>query len=87
MKDTVAEIYLPPFLMRTIGEATRATLATANNAESILHTSPNDYILYHIGSFDDNTGQYQMNESEFKIGSIQQILDLEKNRQDELKDL
>ena len=73
MRDSIAEIYLPPFMMRTIGEATRATLNSSKDPQTYLHQSPNDYVLYQIATFDDLTGEYEMLEDKKKIGSVAEM--------------
>lgn len=83
LRDTVAEIYLPTFPMKTEGEAVRAMLNTANNPETQFHTSPEDFVLYEIGTFDDNIGEYSMYVDKKKHGSIEELQSIEKRRKEE----
>ena len=55
--DTVAKVYAPPFYVNTVGEAVRS-LANAVNDKNMgdLCKHPKDFILFEIGSWDDNTG-------------------------------
>lgn len=76
MRDSVSEIYLPPFQMRTIGEATRGVLTTAKNTDSHLYSSPDDYTLWQIATFDDNSGDYIMLKDKLKIGSVSELLSI-----------
>ncbi len=54
--DVKAEAYLPPFFMKTKGEAIRAFSASCNDPESMFSKYPLDYTLMAIGTFDDSSG-------------------------------
>lgn len=54
--DAKAAYYLPVFAMRTHGEAMRAMAQAANDPSSQVGAHPEDYILYHVGTFDDQAG-------------------------------
>ncbi|AXL15285.1 nonstructural protein [Microviridae sp.] len=58
VRDSKAEFYAPPFYARTVGEAVRIFADTANNPESALNHHPVDFVLYHVGSFDQETGRF-----------------------------
>lgn len=73
LRDEVAQFYLPTFPMKTEGEAIRAMLTTAKNPETQFHSSPADFTLYEIGTFDDNSGQYEMYQDKKRLGSIQDL--------------
>jgi hypothetical protein len=55
--DTKAQCYAPPFFMASVGSAVRAFGDLANDRQSTINKHPEDYILYEIGTFDDNKGQ------------------------------
>lgn len=54
--DSKAQAYLPPFYMRTKGEAIRAFETTVKDTNSQFNKYPHDYTLVELGEFDDNTG-------------------------------
>lgn len=57
IRDCKAEANLLPFCMRSRGEATRAFGdACKKNDGSPLATHPEDFFLFEIGSFDEQTG-------------------------------
>lgn len=56
--DNKAKDYSAPFFQRTDVNAVRTFAATVNNSQegNTIHDAPADFDLYHIGSFDQNTG-------------------------------
>jgi len=59
VRDAQAAIYGPPVLALTDGEAIRSFQTAANNPQSAIGQHPADYDLFHLGTFDDETGKYQ----------------------------
>lgn len=57
IRDSKAEIFNPPFIKQTHGEAERDFHRMVKNPESLPHQYPEDYDLYHLGTFDDQTGE------------------------------
>lgn len=57
--DSKSKTYTPPFFMRQRGEAIRAFTQTANDPSSNINKFPEDYSLFHIGFYDDNTGKLE----------------------------
>lgn len=56
IKDTKAECYLPPFTMRTDGEAIRAFDDTVQREGTAIHDHPEDFCLFKVGEFNQGTG-------------------------------
>lgn len=54
--DAQTKAYGHPMLQNTHGEAERTFKLQVNNKDSRYHQSPEDYDLFHIGEYDDNTG-------------------------------
>jgi len=54
--DCKSESYMQPFLVRNKGEAIRGFSDLCNDGKSSVSQHPADYTLFHIGTFDDNTG-------------------------------
>jgi len=57
VRDSKAGFYGPPFYLRTHGEAERTFQQLANDPKTNVFTYPEDYDLYHLGEFDDQTGK------------------------------
>ena len=56
IRDLKAEAYMTPFFARTHGEAIRMVQNAVNDPQSGFHKHSEDYILYMLGQFDDQTG-------------------------------
>lgn len=67
--DSKAEAYLKPFLMRTKGEAIRAMQELANDQKHDFAKYSEDYTLFEIGTYDDETGTYEMLKSKLSLGN------------------
>lgn len=52
--DTKALIYGVPFFMQTKGAAIRAFTDLAHDPQSMVARHPKDFILFHVGEFDDS---------------------------------
>lgn len=57
VKDRVTDIYGQPIYMASLGGAIRSFGDAVNNDEA-LKKHPEDYDLYHLGEFDDNTAEF-----------------------------
>lgn len=57
--DTAAGVYSPPFFQITKGLAIRIFTDTANDKTNAIGLHPNDYTLFAVGTFDDNTGMFR----------------------------
>lgn len=51
--DTKGQFYTPPFTARNVQLAQRSFAETANTPEHPFNKHADDYILYQIGTFDD----------------------------------
>lgn len=58
IRDAKAEIFHPPFYKHTHGEAERDFRTLTNDGKSNVNKFPEDYDLYYIGDYDDNTGKF-----------------------------
>lgn len=56
--DTASGIYSPPFFQITKGLAIRIFSDTAKDKNTSIGQHPNDFTLFYLGEFDDNTGAY-----------------------------
>lgn len=60
IRDAKAELYNPPFHASTPGEAERAFTELANSPGHFVNKFPEDYDLFFVASFDDNTGKLEV---------------------------
>lgn len=51
--DEKAKAYNTPFTASQIGQAIRSFSDLVNDPKTTLHSHPEDFSLYHIGTFDD----------------------------------
>jgi hypothetical protein len=51
--DAKAEAYLPPFYMRSNGEAIRAFADSITQRDHAFHKHPEDFTLFEVGTYDD----------------------------------
>lgn len=56
VRDSKAECFGNPLFMKTTGEAERGFKTAVNSPETAYSKYPEDYDLYEIGSYDDQTG-------------------------------
>jgi len=58
--DAKAEAYLPPFILPKTSMAKRTFSDCVNSADHQFGAHPEDYTLFTIGTFDDETAQYNL---------------------------
>lgn len=54
--DRVTEAFGSPFTAQTEAEAKRMFLTAASDPDTNLAKNPDDFSLYHVGSFNNSTG-------------------------------
>lgn len=57
--DQKTKVFNTPFYSSTHGEAERNLRSTVNAPQGLVSQYPEDYDLYHLGSYDDSTGTFQ----------------------------
>lgn len=57
IRDAKSESFNPPFFQPTHGVAERAFKELVNDPKSNANKYPEDYDLYYLGEYDDNTGK------------------------------
>lgn len=55
--DSKAMVFDRPFYALTNGSALRQFMDAVNDEKSILHKHPQDFMLFHLGTFDDQDGK------------------------------
>lgn len=56
IRDIASNVYMGVWCAPTLGAATRYFADETNNQQSVIFNHPNDYELYEIGEFDNETG-------------------------------
>lgn len=59
VKDRAVNAYNRPIYVPTVGVAIRSFTDEVNRKDSELHNHPEDYDLYELGQWDDETAIYQ----------------------------
>lgn len=57
IRDQKAEYFTQPFFKKTHGEAERDFTMLVNDEKSQINKFPEDFDLYYIGDYDDQTGK------------------------------
>lgn len=57
IRDSKGEKYFPPFYKTTHGEAERDFTTAARDAKSTISLYPEDFDLYYLGTYDDESGK------------------------------
>lgn len=56
IRDQKSEVYNTPFYQKTHGEAERNFQQLVSDDKSTISKFPEDFDLYYLGEYDDNTG-------------------------------
>lgn len=56
VRDSKAEAFMSPFFMQANGQAIRAFADSVNGQNEQFSKHPEDYSLWHLGSYDEATG-------------------------------
>lgn len=59
VRDAKAEVFHTPFYKKTHGEAERDFTTLVRDDKSQLRQFPEDYDLYYLGEYDDQTGKFE----------------------------
>ena len=68
--DTKVAAYLPPFMMKTIGEAERTLDALINDPEHNFCKHAEDFILFELGSWSDDDASYNLYDAPHSISQF-----------------
>lgn len=66
--DSKAKAYNSPFYLRNSGEATRGFADVVNDGKSQISKYPEDYSLFELGEFDDETGLITQYDAKTNLG-------------------
>ena len=56
IRDSKAGVFNTPFFQKSIGEAERSFDKLTKDSSSMVYQYPDDYDLYYIGEYDDQSG-------------------------------
>lgn len=72
--DSKAEIYLQPFMFQTKGQAVRVFQDSANDENHQFNKHAEDFTLFELGEYDDNTAQFKLHDTPAPIGKAIEFL-------------
>lgn len=70
--DSKGEAFIPPWFLPTIGLATRQFSEAANDVNHQFCKYPGDYSLFHFGTFDVDSGHFDLLSAPTNLGLAQQ---------------
>lgn len=68
VRDTKVEAYLPPFTMRSKGEAIRGFADAVIDKSGAIGKYPSDFVLFYLGEFDDQTASFAFELAPVSLG-------------------
>ncbi len=71
--DSKTEAYMPPFYMRTTGEALRAFTETASDPKHTFNNHSEDYTLFCVGDFDDSNAKCNLLDTPFAVAKAIEV--------------
>lgn len=79
IRDRAMDAFMRPFTMQTIGQAIRAFGDEINRQapDNPLAQHPEDYDLYHLATFDEETGEFSNAKKQIAVGKDHRIHKIE----------
>lgn len=71
VRDSKSETFNVPFFAKTVGEATRNLTETMRDERTLINKYPEDYSLWMLGDYDDQTGTLDAHPPTHVINAIQ----------------
>lgn len=72
--DSKAESYIPPFYCPTSAVAIRNFTQAANEEGHSFNAHAEDYCLFELGTFDDQTAVFVLHKAPFSLGLAQHFI-------------
>lgn len=72
--DSKIGSYGKPFFVRSVGEALREYVQVSNDDSTMIGKHPQDFCLFHIGNFDDETASIEMLECPHSLGVAKEFV-------------
>lgn len=77
--DEKAKAYLPPFFLHTVGMAHRAFADAVNDPSHMFAKHPEDFYLFRVGEFNDESGVVEsVVPMELIVSGIQSVVSVRK---------
>lgn len=73
--DKAVGAFLQPFFSRAKGEAVRSFADACNDEKHNFNTHASDYLLVHLGEFDDTAGTFKCHEPIRIISAVECLVD------------
>jgi len=77
--DSKIEAYLQPFFMPTKGAAIRAITDTLDDREHMFAKHPEDYTLFHLGTFEDGTAVFDIQSTPLALAGLHELVNPERS--------
>lgn len=71
--DSAVQAYMTPFFMQSRGQALRAFSDEVNKAGSAFNAHPGDFTLFHLGGFDQASGELLKEITPVSLGVAQTV--------------
>ena len=84
--DVKAQAYLPPFILPNAEMAARTFGDCINSDNHQFAAHPEDYTLFRLGTFDDNTGAYTLEAAPMSEGNGVEFVQITEARTNDLQD-
>jgi len=72
--DSKVGAYMAPFFMSSRGQAIRAFCDTAEDPNSQLGKHPEDFTLFHLGEYDDQSASFSIGSTPISLGVALELL-------------
>lgn len=66
--DSKVESYLQPLFFQSKGEAMRSWQTAANDQNTMMCQHPEDFTLFELGSYDEQTGKFENHNTPISVG-------------------
>lgn len=70
--DSKVSAWLPPFMMKHVGDAERAIVSHVNDPQHNFSKYADDFTLFELGSWDDSNAKYSLHSTPHSIGLLLQ---------------
>lgn len=69
IRDAKMQAFMTPWFSLNLAVAVRLFADAVNDPVSTMHKNPEDFALYHLGTFEDGKGSYDQFAQPIKLGS------------------
>lgn len=73
MRDEKAELFIRPFFMPNLALAVRAIEGAGRDPEHAFAKHPQDFILYELGTWDEEHAEFDLSVAPQRHGSVNQL--------------